>query len=121
MINQATDLQDAKDLTTTKADLLQRRIDINAELRKLRNKYDKPGAVEAPGDLERVEAPAAERDQIELALERAADNPSRPAYDRVFRVGRESGIYRADYAVVGGHSFLRDLAMGAGAARPGCA
>jgi HK97 family phage major capsid protein len=98
--------------TPSKADLLQRRIDINAELRRFRAKYDKPHATETPGDVERIESLAAERDQIEVELERAADNPSRPAYDRVFRVGTQEGTYRADYAVVGGHSFLRDLAMG---------
>jgi hypothetical protein len=64
--------------TQTKADLLQRRVDINAELRKLRNKYDKRGAVEVLGNLERVEALAAERDQIEVDLERAASNAPRP-------------------------------------------
>jgi hypothetical protein len=36
-------------------------MDINVELRKLHNKYDRPAAVEAPGDLELVERLTAER------------------------------------------------------------
>jgi uncharacterized protein YceH (UPF0502 family) len=37
----------------TKADLLQRKLEINSELRELRNRYDKPGVVEVPGDRQR--------------------------------------------------------------------
>jgi len=39
----------------TKADLLQRKLEINSELRELRNRYDKPGVVEVPGDRQRVD------------------------------------------------------------------
>jgi HK97 family phage major capsid protein len=97
--------------TRTKADLLQRKAEINSELRAFRNKYDKPGAVEVPGDATTVDNLVAEREQIEVALERGAGN-GRPSYDRVFRVGTEAGTYRPDDARSGRHSFLRDLAMG---------
>jgi HK97 family phage major capsid protein len=80
--------------TRTKADLLQRKVEINAELRAFRNKYAKPGVVEVPGDLQAIEDLSAERDQIEVDLERAAGNPSRPSYDRVHRVGRDEHQYR---------------------------
>ena len=39
----------------TKADLLQRKLEINSELRELRNHYDKPGVVKVPGDRQRVD------------------------------------------------------------------
>ena len=100
----------------TKADLLARRVDINAELRKFRSKYDKPGAVEVPGDLARIESLAAD-DEIESSS--SGPRPATlPSYDRVMRVGRDQHQYRAP--AERGHdepSFLTDLYC-AGAGRP---
>jgi HK97 family phage major capsid protein len=73
--------------TATRSELLSRKAEINAELRSFRNKLDKPGATVSQADSTTIEDLAAERDQVELALERAnstgAPSVSRTATVRV--------------------------------------
>src|SRR5262245_62076065 len=99
--------------TASKADLLARKSDLNASIRALRDKYTRTGQTHLSADDDRqIESLLAEREQVEVAIERANNVntavPARPAYDRVARVGYEARTYRPDEDPTG-KQFLLDI------------
>jgi HK97 family phage major capsid protein len=70
----------------TRAELLERKVQITTEIRALRNKLEKPGAVITQAESEKADDLIAERERIDVALERLNGLP-KPSYDRTVRVG----------------------------------
>jgi HK97 family phage major capsid protein len=93
----------------TREQLLSRKVEINSELRSLRNKYSKPGATVSPADDSKAEDLIAELERIELGLEQR--KTATPSYSREIRIGQEERTYRPDTEQTGGPSFFRDLAL----------
>jgi len=93
----------------TRAELLERKVQITTEIRALRNKLEKPGAVITQAESEKADDLIAERERIDVALEKR-QTPS-PGYNREIRIGQEERTYRGDEAVTGEPSFFRDLAL----------
>ena len=97
----------------SRADLLQRRVDVNAELRTIRGKYaSNPNALMTEAETKHAEQLIAERDELEVELERVdgLPAPSKPSYDRTFKIGQEERTYRPDSVQSGGNNFFADLA-----------
>ena len=71
-----------------------------------------PNAIMTDDETRQFEDSLAEREQIEVELERinGLPSPSR-SYDRFVRVGQEERTYRPDLRRTGEPSFFRDLAL----------
>jgi hypothetical protein len=94
--------------TATRAQLLQRKAEINEQVRAARHKYQLPGATATDADVDHIDNLLSERDRIEVALEQRQTSPGQT---RLVQVGQEERTYRADSAVTGAPSFFRDLAL----------